>query len=83
MKGIFAVAVLLVGMATTNVADAHTRTPVRCAVRGVVCKIACDKPVRSVVAKTMKRSRSVVQGVAGRTRGVLRRTRSRMFGCCE
>ena len=87
MKGIFAVAILVIGMVTTNVADAHDRTPVRSIARGVVCKVACDKPVRSAVASTVKRSRCTVKGVVGRTRGVMQRSRSRfgsmVRGCCK
>jgi hypothetical protein len=78
MKGIFAVAILCIGMATPTATEAQTQ-PVRGVVRGVACKVVCDEPVRSAVSKTVKRSRCAVKAAACRTRGVMQRSRSR-FG---
>jgi hypothetical protein len=89
MKGIFAVAVLCIGMASSNAVEAQT-----CClkggvdqIRGAICKVVRDKPVRSAVSKTVKRSRCAVQGVTERTRGVMQRSRSKLGGmvrrCCK
>ncbi len=86
MRGMFLGAILLIA-GFVGEADAATRTPVRCAVSGVVTKVVCDRPVRTVASKAVKRSRCAVQDVVGRTRGVMIRSRSRfgsmVRGCCK